>query len=121
MMRTGALVVIDIRGQDSAQMALVEDHDVIDTLAANRTDHRSTHAFCQGDRGAVITSVMPIASTRLQKYEPYDPSRSRSRYRGAVSHGNASVTWRESQAAVGCSVTPVLTIVLRSCARMIIT
>jgi len=38
-MLTGALVVIDIRGQDSAQMALVEDHDEIDTLAANRTDH----------------------------------------------------------------------------------
>jgi hypothetical protein len=24
-----------------------------------------TYAFCQGERGAVITSVIPIASTRL--------------------------------------------------------
>ena len=40
-----------------------------------------------------MTSVMAIASTRLQNSEPNDASRSRSRYRGAVSYGNASVTW----------------------------
>jgi hypothetical protein len=34
-MRARALVVVDVRGQDAAQMALVEDHDVIQT----RTDH----------------------------------------------------------------------------------
>src|SRR5216684_6994456 len=34
-MRAGALVIVDIRGQDAAQMAL----DVIETLAANRTNH----------------------------------------------------------------------------------
>ena len=38
-MRAGALVVVDIRGQEAAEMALVEDHNVIQTLAANRTDH----------------------------------------------------------------------------------
>ena len=38
-MRAGALVVVDIRRQDATQMALVEDHDVLQTLAANRTDH----------------------------------------------------------------------------------
>ena len=38
-MCAGSVVVVDIRGQDAAQMALVEDHDVIQTLAANRTDH----------------------------------------------------------------------------------
>jgi len=38
-MRAGALVVVDVRGQDAAQMAFVEDHDVIETLAADRTDH----------------------------------------------------------------------------------
>jgi hypothetical protein len=32
----GALVVVDVRGQKTAQMVLV---DVILTLAANRTDH----------------------------------------------------------------------------------
>jgi hypothetical protein len=38
-MSTGALVIVDIRGEDAAQMALVEDHDVVETFAANRTDH----------------------------------------------------------------------------------
>src|ERR1700730_16253115 len=38
-MSAGTLVVVDVRGEDAAQMALVEDHDVIQTLAANRTDH----------------------------------------------------------------------------------
>ena len=37
-MRPGSMVVIDIRGQHAAQMALVDDHDVIQTFAANRTD-----------------------------------------------------------------------------------
>ncbi len=38
-MRAGALVVVDVRGQYAAQMALVEDHDMIQALEANRTDH----------------------------------------------------------------------------------
>ena len=38
-MRAGALVIVDVRGQDAAQMAFVEDHDVIQTLATYRTDH----------------------------------------------------------------------------------
>jgi hypothetical protein len=32
-MRAGALVVVNIRGQDVTQMALVEDQDVVETLA----------------------------------------------------------------------------------------
>src|SRR6266436_824166 len=36
-MRAGSLVIVDVRGEDAAQMALVEDHEVIQTLAANRT------------------------------------------------------------------------------------
>lgn len=46
-MRAGALVIVDTRGQDAAQMALVEDHDGIQALATNRTDH------------ALDVSVMP--------------------------------------------------------------
>jgi hypothetical protein len=38
-MRAGVLVVVAVRGQDAAQVALVEDHDVIQTLATNRTDY----------------------------------------------------------------------------------
>jgi hypothetical protein len=49
-MRAGALVVIDVRGQDAAQMALVEDHDAIQTLAANRTNHALGRAAADGGR-----------------------------------------------------------------------
>ena len=38
---------------------------------------------------------MPIARIRRKKTEPYEVSRSRIRYRGAWSHGNASVTRRD--------------------------
>ncbi len=34
-----AVIVIDVRGQDPAQMAPVKDHYVIQTLTANRTNH----------------------------------------------------------------------------------
>ena len=37
-MSARSMVVVDVRREDAAQMALVEDHDVIQTLAANRTD-----------------------------------------------------------------------------------
>ena len=36
-MGTGALVVVEYEREDAAQMALVEDHDVIQTFATNRT------------------------------------------------------------------------------------
>src|SRR5882672_909571 len=38
---------------------------------------------------------MPIARIRCKKTGPYEVSRSRMRSRGAWSHGNASVNWRE--------------------------
>jgi hypothetical protein len=33
-MRARSVVVVDVRGEDAAQVALVEDHDVVETLAA---------------------------------------------------------------------------------------
>jgi hypothetical protein len=35
-MRAGALVIVDIRRQDAAQMSLVEGYDVVQKLVANR-------------------------------------------------------------------------------------
>ena len=37
-MRAGSVVVVDVRGQDTAKIALVEDDDVIETFAADQTD-----------------------------------------------------------------------------------
>jgi hypothetical protein len=39
-MSARVLVVVDVGGQYAAQMALVEDHDVIQTLAANPAEIR---------------------------------------------------------------------------------
>ena len=38
-MRATAVIVIEVRGHEAAQMTLIKDHDVIQTLAANRTDY----------------------------------------------------------------------------------
>ena len=37
-MRAGALVVVDVRGQDAAEMALIEDDDVVQALPSDRAD-----------------------------------------------------------------------------------
>jgi hypothetical protein len=37
-MRPGAMVIVEVRCEDAAQMALVEDDQVVQTLAAYRTD-----------------------------------------------------------------------------------
>src|ERR1039458_10006580 len=66
----------------------------------------STYAFCQGERNAIGRSRIPMARRRCTKTGPYEVSRSRMRYRGAWSHGKASVIWREIHSAVGFSVTP---------------
>jgi len=47
-MRARSMVVVDVRGEDAAQMALVEDHDLVETLAANRTDHALDVGVLQG-------------------------------------------------------------------------
>ena len=59
-------------------------------------------------RGVMVSTMDPLGRTV--------------RFAGLyVSQGKASVTRRESQAAVGCSLTAVNTIFLRSRARMIVT
>jgi hypothetical protein len=56
-----SVVVVDVRGEDAAQMALVEDHDVVETPRRIEPITCSTYAFCQDERGAAMTSVIPIA------------------------------------------------------------
>jgi hypothetical protein len=41
------MVVVDVGRQDAAQMALVEDHNVIQILAANRACDPLDVGFCQ--------------------------------------------------------------------------
>ncbi|MGO9605680.1 MAG: hypothetical protein ACLQAT_20225 [Candidatus Binataceae bacterium] len=43
---------------------------MVETLAAERADRTLNVGILPGERGATMTSVIPIASTRLQKSEP---------------------------------------------------
>jgi len=44
-------------------VALVEDNEEVQTLTPDRAETLSAWGFCQGERGAVVTSVMPITPT----------------------------------------------------------
>jgi hypothetical protein len=69
----------------------------------------------------MITSVISIAATGRESRR-HTMRHGRAADTGApYSMETLSVTWRESQAAVGCSVTAVRAIFLRSWVRMIVT
>ena len=61
--RPRPLVVRNVGPKDTTKMPLIEDDDVVQTLATDRPMTRSTWGFCQGERGAVRTAVRPKAST----------------------------------------------------------
>ena len=76
-MGTRSMVILKVGRQDPAQMAFVDDHNVIQMLSADR-------AYDPLDIGVLprrsrCGDDIPIASTRLPNSEPYDASRSRSR------------------------------------------
>src|SRR5437879_1343021 len=96
---------MEIAAQNPPQRRLVPHDDVIQALAANRSDQSSTYGFCQGDRGAVTTSSIPMLFVRATNAPPKIASRSRIQYRGAWSHGNASRICCAVHSSVGCSVT----------------
>ena len=59
-----AVVVREVRGQDSAQVPFSEDDDMIKTLVPNGADEPLRERICHGDWGAVSTSLMPKPFTR---------------------------------------------------------
>src|SRR6266571_5545600 len=78
------IIVGSIGACDPAQVRFTEHDDVVQALPADRANESLTQAFCQGDRGAIGRSRMPIAHRRRTKTDPYDLSRSLMRYRGVV-------------------------------------
>ncbi len=68
-----------------AQMAFAEHHDMVEAFPADRADQPFCACICQGERGDVGRSRMPIDRTRRINISPYAPSRSRIRYRGIFS------------------------------------
>jgi hypothetical protein len=62
-----------------AQMAFTEHHDMIEAFPADRADQPFCVFVCQGERGDVGRSRMPIDRTRRINISPYARSRSRIR------------------------------------------
>ncbi len=58
------VVVGEVGAQEPAEMSLVQDEEVVEALAANRAESRSTKGFCQGERGAIRTSRILMRVTR---------------------------------------------------------
>src|SRR5262249_10070089 len=100
-----AMVVLEVIDKESPHVPLAENDDVVQALAADGSDDSLRVGFCQGLRGAVSTSSIPMHSTRILNAGPYTRSRSRIRKRGGASQGNASDSCWAVHCAVGCSVT----------------
>ena len=58
------MVVGEIRAKHAAEMPVVEDDHVVQTLAANGPITRCTYGFCHGLSGLDTTSVMPRLAIR---------------------------------------------------------
>jgi hypothetical protein len=112
-MGSGSVVIVQVRCKDVAQMALVEDDDLIQALPPNRAAHAfdvsvlPRRAWCRDDLSDSHRRY-PLAEDRSVRGIAVAQQK-----RGAVSHGNASITCCESHAAVGCSVTSNRTTFLR--------
>ena len=68
------IVVARITAQQMEKMALSQDNHVIQQSRRIEPIARSQYPFCQGERGAVGRSRMPIARIRLIKASPYTRS-----------------------------------------------
>ncbi len=74
---SGAMIIVQVGCQDPAKMDFVNDDDMIETFApasasraAAQPMTRSTYGDCQGDRGAVSTSMIPIPAKRSRAAFP---------------------------------------------------
>jgi hypothetical protein len=73
------IIINGILAQDPAQVRLPEHDHVVETFPSDRAIRLSTYGFCNGERGAVGLSRMPMARNRCTKIGPYAVSRSRIR------------------------------------------
>jgi hypothetical protein len=64
------VVVGEVVSQQATQVRFVQDHDVVEALAAQGPNEASTYGFCQGDRAAVLTSWIPMDCARLEHATP---------------------------------------------------
>src|SRR5438874_6091979 len=99
------IIIRGIPTQDPAQVRLPEYDHVVETFPSDRADQPLNVRVLPRRSGS--GRLVPNAhGTQPLKTSPYAVSRSRIRYRGELSQGNASVIWREIHSAHGFAVTP---------------
>ena len=64
------IIIVSIGMQHVPEMPFAKDHDMIEAVAPDRADETFAVPFCQGDRGAVGRSRMPIARSLRLKTSP---------------------------------------------------
>ena len=63
-MGAGAIVVVGIGANDTAKMRFAKNQDMVQAFSSDRADEPFYMSFCQGERGAVGRSLMPMAAER---------------------------------------------------------
>src|ERR1035437_10704479 len=112
------VVVHYVRSQNPTQMRLAPDHDMIQTLAADRSDQPFGKAILprRGWRGRLVPDAHGAQSTCDDGAINAIPVSDH--VAGSPSQGNASVIWRATHSAVGFLVTLIQTRSLRSSRTM---
>ena len=90
-MRSDFIVIASIGSQDSAQMRLAQDDEMVHTLAPDRSDQRFGKAILP--RRGWCSRLVPDAHGAQSACDDgaVDPIAIANRYGGASSQGNASV------------------------------
>ena len=104
---SNAIIVACIGAHHSPQMPLANDNDVVQAFPANGPNQSFSKTVLP--RRPRRDRFIPNAhcAEALSHDGTEDVSRSRIRYLGADSQGNASVIWRAIQSAVGLFVTAI--------------
>src|SRR5262245_51824947 len=100
------IVVARVLGQNASKVLFVEHDHMVGALASRRADQAFNMAVLPGrteGRRPIPNAHRPDA--RLERGAERSVSLSRTRYFGAVSHGNASVICCANHSAVGWRVT----------------
>ena len=114
---SGAVVVDEVVAQQATQVGRVEHDQMIKALAAQGADEAFNIGILPRRPRRRLDFEDPQGLDSAGEHDPVTASRSRRRYRGAVSQGNASTSCWAVHCAVGASVTLTWTTRRRSCAR----
>jgi hypothetical protein len=79
LMRPGSIEIFDIGMQDTIQLLLLEDEQVIKTLSSHAAQKPFADCIGSWRMGGVMSILMPLVAATRAKRDPNLPSRSRMR------------------------------------------